>query len=125
MPRGRVEILPVYSGGRHPWGQVAPGHTGLVLAQGGEALPTGAESAGDKPEVGSLADVSAFLANGGQRGVQRPVLPPGTTVPMHPVGFVVLTTAGVFGKMISEATAQALEQIEADALKVVHITPQG
>src|SRR3954454_611291 len=125
MPGLRIKLWPIFAVRRFPWVQIPPDHTGLVIAQVGDALATGAKSAVYKPEFGSFADVRAFLSNGGQRGVQRPVLPPGTTVPMHPVGFVVLTTAGVFGKMISEATAQALEQIEADALKVVHITPQG
>ena len=46
----------------------------------------------------------AFLDNGGQRGVQRPVLPPGTTAPIHPIGFVVITADRVFGKMVSEST---------------------
>src|SRR3954451_23008761 len=125
MPGLRVKIWPIYTVRRYPWVQVPPDHTGLVIAQVGEALATGAKSAVYKPEFGSFADVKTFLANGGQRGVQRPVLPPGTTVPMHPVGFVVLTTAGVFGKMISEATAQAIQQVDPNVLKVVHITPQG
>jgi uncharacterized membrane protein YqiK len=125
MPGLRVKLWPIYAVRRYPWVQVPPDHTGLVIAQVGEALATGAKSAVYKPEFGSFADVKTFLANGGQRGVQRPVLPPGTTIPMHPVGFVVLTTDGIFGHMISEATAQALQQIEQDALKVVHITPQG
>jgi hypothetical protein len=54
--------------------QVAPDHIGLVIAQLGEALRTGARSAVYKPEFGSFADIRTFLANGGQRGVQRPVL---------------------------------------------------
>src|SRR3954470_5733745 len=125
MPGVRLKIWPIFIVRRYPWVQVPPDHTGLVIAQVGEALATGAKSAVYKPEFGSFADVTTFLANGGQRGVQRPVLPPGTTVPMHPIGFVVLTTDGVFGKMIFEATARALQQIDQDALKVVHITPQG
>ena len=71
--------------------QVPPDHIGLVIAQVGAALPTGAKSAVYKPEFGSFADIRTFLGNGGQRGVQRPVLPPGTTAPIHPVGFVVVT----------------------------------
>ena len=66
-----------------------------------------------------------FLAVGGQRGVQRPVLPPGTTAPIHPVGFVVITSDQVFGKVLSDATLSAVDQVDADALRVVHITPQG
>jgi hypothetical protein len=42
-----------------------------------------------------------FAGNGGEQGVQRPVLPPGTLVPMHPVGFLVLTCAQTFGSPVS------------------------
>src|SRR3954470_9618030 len=125
MPGVRLKIWPIFIVRRYPWVQVPPDHTGLVIAQVGEALATGAKSAVYKPEFGSFADVTTFLANGGQRGVQRPVLPPGTTVPMHPIGFVVLTTDGVFGKMIFEATATAVDMVDEATLKVVHITPEG
>jgi len=57
--------------------------------------------------------------------VQRPVLPPGTTAPIHPVGFVVITSDRVFGKALSDFTLSAVGQVEANALRVTHITPQG
>ncbi|HEU4840584.1 MAG TPA: SPFH domain-containing protein, partial [Ilumatobacteraceae bacterium] len=69
--------------------------------------------------------IRSFLEHGGQRGVQRPVLPPGTTLPMHPIGFVVVTSDGVFGKMVSESTERAVQAVDKAALRVVHITPQG
>src|SRR5919202_95610 len=125
MPGLRFKLWPIFGVERYPWVQVAPDHVGMVIAQVGASLPTGAKSAVYKPVFGNFADVRAFLANGGQRGVQRPVLPPGTTAPVHPVGFVVITSEMIFGKMISEATEQAVQQVERDALKVMHITPQG
>ena len=125
MPGLRFKLWPVHRVERHPWVQVPPGDIGLVIAQVGAALPTGAKSAIYRPEFGSFADVRTFLANGGQRGVQRPVLPPGTTAPIHPVGFVVLTSAAVFGKVVSKATQAAIHQVDPNVLKVVHITPQG
>jgi uncharacterized membrane protein YqiK len=125
MPGVRFKFWPIHIVERFPWVQVAPDHIGLVIAQVGEALPTGAKSAVYKPAFGSFADVRAFLANGGQRGVQRPVLPPGTTAPIHPVGFVVITSDQTFGKMISSATESAVNQVDESALKVMHITPQG
>lgn len=121
----RFKLWPVFKVERYPWVQVPPDCVGLVIAQVGGSLPTGAKSAIYRPEFGSFADIRTFLANGGERGVQRPVLPPGTTAPIHPVGFVVLTPDFVFGKMISEATAQAVSQVDQHTLKVVHITPQG
>lgn len=125
MPGLRFKLWPIYKVERYAWVQVPPDHIGLVIAQVGAALPTGAKSAAYKPEFGSFSDVRAFVSGGGQRGVQRPVLPPGTTVPIHPVGFVVVTRERIFGKMISEATRSAAAQVDENALNVTHITPQG
>ena len=125
MPGLRFKLWPIFKVERYAWVQVPPDHIGLVIAQVGKALPTGAKSAVYKPEFGSFADVRTFLDSGGQRGVQRPVLPPGTTAPIHPVGFVVVTRERIFGKMISEATRTAAGQVEETALNVTHITPQG
>lgn len=125
MPGLRFKLWPVHRVERYPWVQVPPDHVGMVIAQVGQALPTGAKSAVYRPQFASFADVRSFLAAGGQRGVQRPVLPPGTTAPIHPVGFVVVTSSRIFGKMISEATDSAVSQVNQEALKVVHITPQG
>src|SRR5215212_8368171 len=118
MPGLRFKLWPLFGVERYPWVQVAPDHIGLVIAQVGEPLPTGAKSAVFKPEFGGFSDLGTFLANGGQRGVQRPVLPPGSTAPVHPVGFVVITSDQVFGKMISEVTETAVSQVEEAALKV-------
>jgi uncharacterized membrane protein YqiK len=125
MPGLRFKLWPVYGVQRHDWVQVPPDHIGLVLAQVGSRLPTGAKSAVYKPEFGNFADVRSFLDNGGQRGVQRPMLPPGTTAPIHPVGFVVVTSDQVFGKIVSDAAEKAIDQVDPAVLKVVHITPQG
>ena len=125
MPGLRFKLWPIFRVERYDWVQVPPGQIGLVIAQVGAALPTGAKSAVYHPESGSFSDLRAFLAAGGQRGVQRPVLPPGTTAPIHPVGFVVLTGAATFGKVVSDATNAAIHQVDPNVLKVVHITPQG
>lgn len=125
MPGLRFKLWPVFQVERFPWVQVAPDHIGLVIGQVGQAVPTGAKSAAYRPEFGSFADLPTFLANGGQRGVQRPVLPPGTTAPIHPVGFVVITSDQVFGKVVSNSTLSAVDQVDPNALRVAHITPQG
>ena len=125
MPGVRFKLWPVFQVERFPWVQVAPDHIGLVIGQVGAAVPTGAKSAVYRPEFGSFADLRTFLDNGGQRGVQRPVLPPGTTAPIHPVGFVVITSDQVFGKVVSTSTLSAVDQVDPNALRVAHITPQG
>lgn len=121
----RFKLWPVFKVERHPWVQVPPDHIGVVIAQVGTPLPTGAKSAVYRPEFGSFSDIRTFLANGGQRGVQRPVLPPGTTAPIHPIGFVVLTASQVFGRVVSDATESAIGEVDPAALKVVRITPEG
>jgi uncharacterized membrane protein YqiK len=72
-----------------------------VIAQVGRPLPIGAKSAVYKPEFANFSALRSFVDAGGQKGVQRPVLPPGTLVPIHPVGFVVLTRSAVYGVPIS------------------------
>src|SRR5262249_49977965 len=57
------------------------------------------------PAFGDFGDVATFLAAGGQKGVQRPVLPPGTLAPIHPVAFLVLTSDEVYGEPVSSELA--------------------
>jgi uncharacterized membrane protein YqiK len=125
MPGLRFKPWPLYSVQAFDWVQVPPGRIGLVIAQVGSPLPTGAKSAVYKAEFGNFANVRAFLDNGGQKGVQRPVLPPGTTAPIHPIGFVVATGDEVFGKIISDAAETSINQVDPSVLSIVHITPQG
>ena len=91
MPGLRFKFWPVFTVSRFPWVQVPAGEIGVVIAQVGGGLPIGAKSAVYKAEFGNFADIESFVVNGGQKGVQRPVLPPGTLLPIHPVGFMVLT----------------------------------
>lgn len=134
MPGLRFKLWPIYSVRKHPWVQVPAGEIGVVIAQVGESLPIGAKSAYYRPEFGSFSDVEAFLANGGQKGVQRPVLPPGTLVPIHPVAFVVITAREVFGLPVAPELAALADggRLVAEAfglnpaqLDVLVIAPQG
>ena len=87
MPGVRFKLWPNHTVALYPWVQVPAGEIGVVISQIGERLPTGAKSAVYRPEFGNFTDLGAFVNNGGQKGVQRPVLPPGTLVPVHPVAF--------------------------------------
>ena len=134
MPGLRFRLWPIFSVNRFPWVQVPAGEIGVVIAQVGDPLPIGNKSATYKLEFGNFADASAFLAGGGQKGVQRPVLPPGTLVPIHPVAFVVITSREVFGLPVSPELAQ-LEHtgglaaqsfgLAPEQLQVMVIAPQG
>ena len=97
MPGVRFKLWPTYAVVRYPWVQVPAGEIGVVISQIGEPLPTGAKSAAYRPEFGNFTNLRAFLAGGGQKGVQRPVLPPGTLAPIHPVAFLVITATKSYG----------------------------
>jgi hypothetical protein len=97
MPGLAFRIWPINRVEKHPWAQIPTGEVGLVVAQVGAPLPTGWKSGVYKREFGQFTDVRAFLAGGGEQGVQRPVLPPGAIVPLHPVAFLVLTESRSFG----------------------------
>jgi uncharacterized membrane protein YqiK len=134
MPGLRFKFWPVFSVSRYPWVQVPAGEIGVVIAQVGHPLPIGAKSAVFKPEFGNFSDVRAFIDGGGQKGVQRPVLPPGTLVPIHPVAFVVITSRSVLGLPVSPELATlgrggALGPqsfgLAPEQLRVVVIAPQG
>jgi hypothetical protein len=101
MPGLRFKAFLVYSVSRFPWVQVPAGEIGVVIAQVGKPLPIGAKSAVYRKEFGNFSDLRGFVNSGGQKGVQRPVLPPGTLVPIHPVGFLIITKSQVYGEPIS------------------------
>ncbi|MET0627339.1 MAG: SPFH domain-containing protein [Acidimicrobiia bacterium] len=134
MPGLRFKIWPMFGVSKFPWVQVPAGEIGVVIAQVGAPLPIGAKSAVYRPEFGNFSNVRGFLEHNGQKGVQRPVLTPGTLLPIHPVAFVVITAQGVYGQPVSpELVAQGNEGmltpesfgLTSDALRVVVIAPNG
>jgi hypothetical protein len=102
MPGVQFKLWPVYDVTRHPMVQIPAGQIGVVIAQVGGSLPVGAKSGVYKPEFGNFQNLDAFVAGGGEKGVQRLVLPPGTVVPIHPVGFLVITKDTVYGQPIDD-----------------------
>ena len=107
MPGWRWKFWMVYKVVKFPWLQIPAGEIGVVIAQVGKLLPIGAKSAVYKGEFGNFEDLKKFVDNGGQKGVQRPVLPPGTLAPIHPVGFLVITKEKVYGLPISPELVRA------------------
>jgi hypothetical protein len=101
MPGRRWKPWLLYEVEKFPWVQVPPGEIGVVISQVGGPLPIGAKSAIYKKVFGNFSDLRSFMANGGQKGVQRPVFPPGTLAPMHPVAFLVITKSQAYGLPVS------------------------
>ena len=101
MPGWRFKLWIIYIVEKHPWVQVRAGEIGVIVAQVGRSLPIGAKSAESVGDLSLLTDLRAWLQAGGQKGVQRPVLPPGSLMPVHPVGFLVITRERVYGVPVS------------------------
>jgi len=107
MPGLRFQLCLVYAVTKHAWVQVPAGQIGIVIAQIGQPLPIGAKSAVYTEAFGNFTDLRAFVEGAGpkktkgQKGVQRPVLPPGTLAPIHPVAFLVITKPQVYGVPVS------------------------
>jgi len=130
----RWKSWPFFSVDKYPWVQVPAGEIGVVISQVGGPLPIGAKSAVYRKEFGNFANLRGFVQSGGQKGVQRPVLPPGTLAPIHPVGFLVITRNGVYGLPVSsefrgktgrsgELTCAALG-LKPEQLDLLRIEPQ-
>jgi hypothetical protein len=133
MPGVQFKLWPLYDVTRHPMVQIPAGQIGVVIAQVGGELPVGAKSGVYKPEFGNFQDLGKFVNGGGEKGVQRLVLPPGSVVPIHPVGFLVISKDTVYGVPVDEAYA-ALERkgkltaqsfgLDPTELEVVRIEPR-
>jgi len=107
MPGWRFKLWIMYQVEKFPWVQVPAGEIGVVIAQVGAPLPIGAKSAIYKKEFANFSDLRGFILCGGQKGVQRPVLPPGTMVPIHPVAFLIITRRQAYGVPISPELVRA------------------
>ncbi|MCX6521394.1 MAG: SPFH domain-containing protein [Actinobacteria bacterium] len=135
MPGLRFKLWPVYTVSKHPWVQVPAGELGVVIAQVGDPIAIGAKSAEYRESFGNFSDLGAFLSNGGQKGVQRPVLPPGTLVPIHPAAFLVITASRVYGAPVSSELQAVVHQyggitpevfgLQPEQLQVTVIAPNG
>jgi len=101
MPGVRFKWWFLYKVEKFPWVQVSANEIGVLIAQVGKTLPAGAKSARYKKEFGNFTDLTAFISNDGEKGVQRPVLAPGSLLPIHPVAFLIITKNKVFGLPIS------------------------
>ena len=134
LPGVRWKPWLLYEVEKFPWVQIPAGEIGVVIAQVGASLPIGAKSAVYKKSFGNFANLRAFVTGGGQKGVQRPVFPPGTTAPIHPVGFLVrYQEPGVWSPDFSRAPlasgktgglAPEAFGLQPDQLELVRIEPK-
>ena len=134
MPGLRFKLWPVFSTSKHPWVQVPAGEIGVIISQVGAPLAVGAKSAVYNEALANFSDVRGFIVNGGQKGVQRPVLPPGTLLPLHPAAFLVLTPSRVMGLPADPQLDHAARRgqlgpesfgLKPEQLQVTVIAPQG
>lgn len=130
MPGFRFKMWIFYKVTKFPWVQIPAGEIGVIIAQIGKTLPQGAKSATYKKEFGNFIDLKAFITNGGEKGVQRPVLPPGSLLPIHPVAFLIISKKRVYGLPISHDLGEKGSQLapkdfnlSPEQLNVVEIKP--
>ena len=112
MPGYRFKLWLLYSVTNHRWVQVPGDGIGVVISQVGKPLPPGAKSSPYNVDMETINDVHKFLNNGGGKGVQRNVLPPGTLAPIHPVAFIVMTYQNIYGIPISSGVFKSLTKSE-------------
>jgi hypothetical protein len=134
MPGWRFKFWVIYIVEKHPWVQVPAGEIGVVVAQVGRPLPIGAKSAESVGGLDLMTDLRAWLKAGGQKGVQRPVLPPGTLMPIHPVAFLVITRERVHGLPVARGFQRLQSKgrltfesfgLDESNLRVTIITPRS
>ncbi|MGD0654162.1 MAG: SPFH domain-containing protein [Thermoguttaceae bacterium] len=134
MPGWHIKFWVVYAVEKYPWVQVRAGEIGVVVSQVGRALPIGAKSAESLSELNLISDLRAWLKAGGQKGVQRPVLPPGSLMPVHPVGFLVITRERIYGLPVAQEFQRMQTRgkltyesfgLKEEQLKVKVITPRS
>ncbi len=106
MPGVRFKLWPIFGVKKHPWVQIPAGEIGVVVAQVGKPLPIGAKSGVYVASFGNFSSVRPFIEGGGEKGVQRPVLPPGTLIPIHPVAFLVISARQVYGVPVAPELEQ-------------------
>jgi regulator of protease activity HflC (stomatin/prohibitin superfamily) len=134
MPGWHIKLWVVFIVEKHPWVQVRAGEIGVIIAQAGRPLPIGAKSAESVSHLNLITNVREWLKAGGQKGVQRPVLPPGSLMPVHPVAFLVVTRERVYGVPVAkdfqrlQSTGNLTHEafgLSAEQLKVMVITPRS
>jgi hypothetical protein len=132
MPGFRFKLWVTFRVEKFPWVQVPAGQIGVVYAQIGEPLPLGAKTATYKKDFGDFTDLNTFVTKGGRKGIQRPVLRSGATLPIHPIAFLVITKDRVYGRPVDADLAKEAEQgvllprafgLEPEQLDVVRIEP--
>ena len=138
MPGLRIKLWPIFAVQKFPWVQVPGGRDRRGDRAGRCAAADRREERRVPDRVRQLLRTSRRSSSvGGQKGVQRPVLPPGTLMPIHPVAFLVLTPqagvrpAGVAGPRRGDARRAAgcsrpeSFGLTSEALRVVVIAPEG
>lgn len=120
----RFVLWPLFSLHVEPLVQIPANTVGLVIAQVGAPL-NGTKTAVYNAAFGDFQDVRKFVKNGGQQGVQRPVLRPGETRAVNPYAFLVVTAGHVYGIPVNDDAQQMIERVKQLNLNYVEIPADG
>lgn len=87
-----------------PIPQIGGDEVGMVITQVGAPLPAGAKTANYENEFSSFENLKSCVNQGLQKGVQRKLLAPGSTVITHPLNIIVTSkmSYGVFMSLTGE-----------------------
>ena len=112
QPGWRFVLKPVYSIAKIPLVQTTANGGGIIISQIGKDIPTGFINAtGSGLTLEDYRDPKVFLSKGGQKGIQRIMLPISTSMEVHPIAFVIKTTQGIYGKPLTQNSEEELERL--------------
>lgn len=110
----RIKLWPLYSIELHDWAQVPAGEIAFLYSQIGSMPKQGSKTASYHPDMGDFSDIKKFIENGGQKGIQRQILMPGSVFVTNPAAFLIITKNKIFGRPISPEYQELEEQGKLD-----------
>lgn len=119
QPGWRFVLKPIFSIAKIPLVQTTANGGGIIISQIGQDIPTGFINAtGENLTLDDFRDPKLFLSKGGQKGIQRIMLPVSTSMEVHPIAFLVRTTQDIYGKPLTQNNEEELKQLSPELIVI-------